>query len=268
MIIDIGEYKCYLSVNPFRLGFMMKKQNLKIERKRLGDQIIERIMQMIGNGELKTGDMLPSETELMKQFGVGRSSLREAIGALSLMGVLDVHPGRGTRVIASSDTFLRKPLEWSATVRNDTIEELIEARIVIEEAVAGVSALKATDKDIMELETITERIDEVKKNKKKTPQLDVQFHLAIANASHNSVLIRTVLELRHLMRTWMDQNATYVSNEDMEQLMIQHKEIIKAIRNRDVDRARCAARNHIAASSKNLRLTLLDRQLKARVYSV
>jgi GntR family transcriptional repressor for pyruvate dehydrogenase complex len=196
----------------------MKKRVLKIERKRLTDQIIEHIVSMISGGELKAGDMLPPEPELMRQFGVGRGSLREAIGALSLTGILSVRPGHGTQVVASDDTFLKKPLEWSASIRNETVEELIEARIVIEEAVAGVAAAKATDEDIAELKHILEQIDAVKKNKKKTVQYDVVFHLAVAKASHNRVLLRTVSELKHLMRTWMEQNATFVGTRSSSRL--------------------------------------------------
>jgi len=244
----------------------MKNKVAKIQRRRLSDLIIDQFIGMISRGDLKVGDMLPPEPELMKQFGVGRSSLREAIGALSLIGIVNVRPGYGTQIIASDDTFLQKPLEWSNSIRNETVEELIEARIVIEEAVAGVAALKATGEDIAELRDIIEQINEVKKNKKKTVPLDLLFHQTIAKSSHNSVLLRNIYELRQLMRVWLEQNASFVNNQDIDKLLVAHKEIVQAIQERNVDGARSAMRNHLLASSKNLRLTLFDRQLKVRSF--
>jgi GntR family transcriptional repressor for pyruvate dehydrogenase complex len=244
----------------------MKNRVVKIERRRLSDQIIDHFVGMISRGELKVGDMLPPEPELMRQFGVGRSSLREAIGALSLIGIVSVRPGYGTQIIASDDTFLQKPLEWSTSIRNETIEELIEARIVIEEAVAGVAAMRATDEDIAELKHIIEQINAIKKNRKKTVPLDLVFHRAIARSSHNSVLLRTVSELRQLMRVWLDQNASFVSSDDIDRLLIAHTEIVQAIQKKDAEEARSAMRNHLIASSKNLRLTLINRQLRARSF--
>ena len=244
----------------------MKNRVTKIKRRRLSDQIVDQLVGMISRGELKIGDMLPPEPELMKQFGVGRSSIREAIGALSLIGIVNVRPGYGTQIVASDDTFLQKPLEWSTSIRNETVEELIEARIIIEEAVTGVAAIKATEEDIAELRDIIEQISAVKKNKKKTVPLDLLFHQTIARSSHNNVLLRTIYELRHLMRVWLDQNATFVSNEDIDRLLIAHTEIIQAIQKRDADGARSAMRNHLLASSKNLRFTLIDRQLRVRSF--
>ena len=244
----------------------MKHGVTKIERRRLSDQIIDQFVGMISRGELKIGDMLPPEPELMKQFDVGRSSLREAIGALSLIGIVSVRPGYGTQVIASDDTFLQKPLGWSTSIRNETVEELIEARIIIEEAVAGVAAIKATNEEIAELKDIVEQINAVKKNRKKTVPLDLLFHQTIAKSSHNSVLLRTVSELRHLIRVWLDQNANFVSNEDIDRLLVAHTEIVQAIQKRDAEETRSVMRNHLLASSKNLRLTLIDRQLRVRSF--
>ena len=81
----------------------MKRNSFKIQRKRLSDQIIERLIAMMANGELKPGDKLPPEPQLMDQFGVGRSSIREAIGALELIGLITVRPGHGTHITDSPD---------------------------------------------------------------------------------------------------------------------------------------------------------------------
>src|SRR3989339_1478998 len=90
----------------------MKQNSMRIERKRVTDQIIDQMISMITDGKFKPGDKLPPEPALMEQFGVGRSSLREAIGALSLIGMLTVRPGYGTHVSASLGESASKPLRW------------------------------------------------------------------------------------------------------------------------------------------------------------
>ena len=107
----------------------MKATTLQIKRKRLTDQIIDKLISMIASGSLQLGSKLPAEHELMEQFGVGRSSIREAIGALSLIGLLTVSPGRGTHVAVSSDKTLAKSTKWAMlTIGGDKIHELIEAQ--------------------------------------------------------------------------------------------------------------------------------------------
>ena len=77
---------------------IMNEQVFQVERKQLADQVADQLMSLIADGQLKPGDRLPSELELVKQFQVGRSSIREAIGALYLIGLFTVKPGQGTHV--------------------------------------------------------------------------------------------------------------------------------------------------------------------------
>ncbi len=114
----------------------MKSSVKRIERKRLTDQIVEQLVLLIRRGKLKSGDKLPTERELMNQVGVGRSSLREAIGALLLTGVLTSRPWHGTYVNTSSGKLLSKTLGWRIESGSEKVEELIEARIILEQAMA------------------------------------------------------------------------------------------------------------------------------------
>ena len=77
----------------------MKRTPPRLERKKLSDQIIEDLVDRIARGELKAGDKLPPEPQLMEQYDVGRSSIREAVGALEILGLLSVRPGQGTRIV-------------------------------------------------------------------------------------------------------------------------------------------------------------------------
>jgi len=167
----------------------MKSAPVRIERRRLTDQIIEHLITMIAEGRFTPGGKLPPEHLLMKEFGVGRSSLREAVGALSLIGLLNVSPGRGTHVNPSSDEFLAKPLRWGMLMmERDRIHELIEARIALEQTIVGMAAERATEEDIREIRDCHEQMRAAKKSRRKAIQADFSFHIALAKAGHDDAL--------------------------------------------------------------------------------
>ena len=129
----------------------MKEELFQIRRERLADQIAEKILHMIRNGDLKPGDKLPSEPELMKKFSVGRSSIREAIGALSLIGLITVRPGQGTHVATPSGSNPSKPIGLMLAVGPDKVREFVETRIELEKIIARMTAERATDEEIDEI---------------------------------------------------------------------------------------------------------------------
>ena len=187
----------------------MKSATIKIHRTRLTEQIVEELVSMIAAGTFKPGDKLPPEPELMKHFGVGRSSIREAIGALSLIGVLNVSHGRGTRVNASADEALSRSLGWvMSTMGRDKVHELVESRIQIEQSIVRLVVEKATDEDVAEIRYYHEQLRAAKKGSRKLIQADLAFHTALAKASQNNILIRFLSELRQPMRRWMEQKAS------------------------------------------------------------
>ena len=185
----------------------MKQGSYKIERKRLADQIIERLAQMIAVGDLQPGEKLPSEPELMKKFGVGRSSVREAVGALSLIGLVTVRPGHGTHVTESTEESYSKPIGLMLNAGKGKIRELIQARIELEHAIVRLAAENATAEDIAEIKRYHYMLKPPLGVGRKAIRADLAFHIAIAKASHNSVLDRFLSELRQPMKHWMEKKA-------------------------------------------------------------
>ncbi|MEO8737148.1 MAG: GntR family transcriptional regulator, partial [Edaphobacter sp.] len=98
----------------------------------ISEEIAQQIMDLISNGDLKPGQRLPSERELCKNFGAGRSSLREALRCLSIMGVLNARVGEGTSVALDGEKFLGKIVEWRLITEKHDIENLLEVRIALE----------------------------------------------------------------------------------------------------------------------------------------
>jgi len=245
----------------------MKSSVKPIKRRRLTDQIVNQLVTLIASGKLKKGDKLPVERELMEQFGVGRSSLREAIGALLLTGVLNTHHGRGTFVSVSSDGFLSRALTWRVQMGREKIEELIEARIVLEQAVAGLAAANATETDIAKIRCYLELL---KKNaQKKKPaqvQADLSFHLALAKASYNATLFRFLSELRNLMILWIKQAVRAERIYSLGDTIRDHEAIFNAVAAHDVEKAQSAMRRHLERSANNLSYILLRKQLISETF--
>jgi GntR family transcriptional repressor for pyruvate dehydrogenase complex len=235
----------------------MKPNTMRIERKRLKDQIIDKLIAMISEGKLKPGDKLPSETSMMEQFGVGRSSLREAVGALSLIGLLTVRPGHGTHVAPSAGEPFSKPLRWGMFMSwREKLHEFIEARIAIEQTLVGMAAERATETDIEEIRKGLNLLKSPKLTKRKAIQADLVFHMAIANAGHNSVLARFLEELRQPLKNWMEQKASLFGGYDS--VFEQHEAVFKAIQACDPARAQKAIREHLEAAGERLTAALLE----------
>jgi GntR family transcriptional regulator, transcriptional repressor for pyruvate dehydrogenase complex len=240
----------------------MKSTPVRIERKRLTDQIIEHLLTMISEGRFAPGDRLPPEHLLMKEFGVGRSSLREAVGALSLIGLLNVSPGRGTQVNLASGDFLTKPLRWGMLMmERNRIHELIEARIALEQALVGMAAERATEEDIKEIRHCHEQMRAAKKSKSKTIQADFIFHIALANAAHNSVLSKFLTELRLPVLHWMEKKASAIGEYDHQVILKQHDAILKAVESHDINRAQVALHRHLESVKDQLTTLLVEKRL-------
>lgn len=229
----------------------MKQNSFKIQRKRLSDQIIESLIAMMANGELKPGDKLPPEPQLMDQFGVGRSSIREAIGALELIGLITVRPGHGTHIIDSPDKVQSTSIGLSLiAIGHDKIRELVEARFELEQVIVRLAAERATKEDITEIKAHQKKLTAAIKSGQKLIYADLGFHTALAKASHNSVLMRFLNELRQPMRNWMEQKAKYDWGYD--QVIEQHETILNAIEARDPETAQSAMRIHLEMAGEKL----------------
>lgn len=241
----------------------MKPNTMRIERKRVTDQIIDQLIAMISDGRFKPGDKLPSETALMELFGVGRSSLREAVGALSLTGMLTVRPGHGTHVAPSAGEPTSKPLRWGMFMGwREKLHEFIEARIALEQTLVGLAAERATEADIEEIRRGLNLLKSPKLTRRKAIQADLVFHVAIASASHNSVLARFLEELRQPVKNWMEQKASLFGGYDS--VFEQHEAVFSAILARDPARARKAIREHLEAVGERLTAALLERRAGQR----
>jgi GntR family transcriptional repressor for pyruvate dehydrogenase complex len=125
----------------------------------ISEEIAQQIMDLISNGDLKPGQRLPSERELCKNFGAGRSSLREALRCLSIMGVLNARVGEGTSIALDGEKFLGKIVEWRLITEKHDIENLLEVRIALEGVAAAKVASVGSKEDIAKIEELIGKME-------------------------------------------------------------------------------------------------------------
>jgi GntR family transcriptional regulator, transcriptional repressor for pyruvate dehydrogenase complex len=217
----------------------------RVTKTSISEEIARQIMDLIADGSLKAGQRLLSERELCLLFGASRSSLREALRCLSIVGVLNARVGEGTSVAEDGGKFLRKIMEWRLISEKHDIENLLEVRIALEGVSAANSAIHATPDDIEKARNLLAQMKASLKDKKKFAVLDLEFHITLANASGNAVLsdlisvIRSQLA-RTLTRVLELPNALPLSLKE-------HTAILDAIERHDPEAARQGMHDHLEA---------------------
>jgi len=203
--------------------------------------ILDEITRLITEGILKPGDRLPSESELAERFGVGRSSLREAMRALQLLGIVEVIQGKGT--------FLRQthmlPLatDWARLSRMGLISQVMEARQIIEVAIAQLAAERATEEDIAVMRAAIRRAEEAHGDSVISGEASVDFHLALAEATHNEVLALMYKTVRDLYLETARQ--TQMTPESAENRLQDHRQILESVEQQDPELASKLMAEHI-----------------------
>jgi len=199
---------------------------------------------MISNGELKPGQKLPSERDMAESLGVSRASVREALTALEAIGILDIRPGEGTFVRETSVSTTFAPLAMVLEMEQNPGGQLMEVRRVLETEMAALAAQRATEEDLNKIETNLNHM-KTATTISQSVEADLRFHFSIAEATHNTILLRmmnTVADLMHnAFRVQREELYSYKSNE----IICEHEAIYNAIRDRDLETARAKMLQHI-----------------------
>lgn len=212
------------------------------------DAAIEKIRGLIINGELSPGDRLPSEQDLATMLGISRSSLREAVKALSQAKVLVVRRGDGTYITSLSPELLLSGLSFAVDLMQDqTLHEVFEVRRLLEPAATALAATRISDAQIEKLRRSLEHMRETD-DPEEMVRRDVEFHAEVVRASGNETLcsIISVISARALRaRIW---RASIAGVKSM--TLDQHTAILDALEERDASLASSAATLHLSASQK------------------
>ncbi|WP_406677179.1 FadR/GntR family transcriptional regulator [Moorella sp. ACPs] len=215
-----------------------------IRPKKIYEEIVQQIKDLIGKGNLKPGDRLPPERELSERLGVSRASVREALSALAAMGVIDIRPGEGTFVQNIRYGAIVEPLAMALLLDRQEAMELLEARQALEGEAAYLAARRAGPQDLEKMAGILKEMERDLRNGTLGEEADLRFHLAIAEAARNSVLARLMHTVSDTMRQALrtSRQRLYTTPGNQELLFEQHKRIYEAIKAhtpRDARRAIC-----------------------------
>jgi GntR family transcriptional repressor for pyruvate dehydrogenase complex len=212
----------------------------------ISDEIVDQILSLIAKGDLKPGQRLPSERELCKNFGAGRSSLREALRCLSIVGVLTARVGEGTSVALNGGKFLGKIVEWRIITERHDIEDMMQVRIALESVAAASAARRGNDEDIARLEGLITKMKAAIGNEKRFAALDLELHVSLAAASENFLIFDLISMIRGQMEKTLSR--ILLAPEALPLSLKEHASIVNAIRRHDPDAASEAMQHHLDAA--------------------
>ena len=225
----------------------------QVRQRRLSDDIVEQLEGMILEGTLKSGERLPAERALAERFGVSRPSLREAIQKLAAKGLLVSRQGGGNYVVDSLGSTFSDPLLHLLESNPEAQRDLLEFRQTLEASCAYYAALRATEVDRERLTAAFEALqdcyacaDEV--SRVEEGAADARFHLAIAEASHNAVLLHTIRGLFDLLKRNVVTNigGMYQQRTETRDMLInQHRDLYLAIIEGRAEQARDVSTRHL-----------------------
>jgi GntR family transcriptional regulator, transcriptional repressor for pyruvate dehydrogenase complex len=219
-----------------------------IKSKRTTEIILEQIKTLIINGQLAPGDRLLTEHELAERFQVSRTSVREALAALSLTGILEIRQGEGIFVKASPSNAVIEPLSFILLLEKGKLQNILEVRKALEVEAVGLAAQRRDDEDLAALKELIEQMEADLPEAKRSEELDLKFHLALAKASKNPLLDRLMNTVQEIMsQTLQVTRALWLSSTagTTQRLFEEHRNIFLMIVEQNSEMARQLTYDHL-----------------------
>lgn len=228
---------------------MLENQVNQVKKVPVSQHVTQQLIDLIMNGTISMGEKLPPERKLMEMFGVGRSSLREAIRALVALGLVEVRVPEGTFVSVNFGDFFTKQLALMSKISFENTAELVEARIAIETDIAELAAVKVNNEDLQKLDGFLLKMKEAENNEDFL-KADLGFHTTLGEVSRNSFMIQVMRILRETTAKWI--NKVIQIEESKELAITQHENIFNAIKKKEPKEAAEAMFKHLEFVSELL----------------
>lgn len=215
-----------------------------VARVTLGEQVALQLAEMIAERRWKPGERLPAELELCEALNVGRSTLREALKSLAFIGMVRMRAGDGTYVSELPHRLLDRILAKGLLKTEKDLADVCETRMILETEGVALAAERATADDLAELrELVSKAREALKGDRRSFAKADLDFHLAVANSSHNKLLPRLLVDIRGLLTEWITKSQELPGLRANAQE--QHERILACIAQHNPAGAREAMRAHL-----------------------
>lgn len=198
--------------------------------------VLDRIKEAMLNHELRKGDYLPSETELTRSLGVGKTSVREAVKMLEAMGIVEVRQGHGTIIREHPSEDSIGPLVFQLILQQATNDDLLELRSVFEPAYSLLAMEKASDQDVARLEEVLRVFESKIDSGEQTEDDDLEFHRLVLECTGNPFIVQIGTTMHQLFRSSIRRNMTRIPDVALKD----HRAILTAFKARDPEALRKA----------------------------
>jgi GntR family transcriptional repressor for pyruvate dehydrogenase complex len=216
-------------------------------RHKLAETVAQQLLAQVRSGAYAPGTRMPSERELMSSLGVGRSTIREALNGLAVLGVIEIRHGQGAFVLQSNPA--TPPGALTGSLAKGVTRDLLEARVVVEVTIAELAAQRRTTADVREIEAVLEEHQALLERDEPAAELAARFHLELAEAAHNEVLagfIESVMGLLTERGPTLELQAGYREWE-----LRDHQGLLDAVRDGDPALAAQRMREHLTAMTRH-----------------
>ncbi len=215
-----------------------------VRTSRLYEQIVQQIEESVLNGSLKPGDQLPAERELAQRLGVSRTAVREAVKALREKGLVEAYSGRGTFITDGTTHAARQSFDLMVKIgQQESSTHLAELRLILEPGIAALAAERIEEEYLTAMREAVAVMDRAQKDPAAYIEADLDFHLALAEAVANPLILSLIDSIVGLLR---EQRIKIFNVEGGPQRgQVHHKRILEAMERRDPEKARNAMRAHL-----------------------
>jgi GntR family transcriptional repressor for pyruvate dehydrogenase complex len=221
-----------------------------VRSSRLYEQIVQQVEESIRKGAMKPGDQLPPERELAQQFGVSRTAVREAVKALREKGHVEAYPGRGTFITDGTSHAIKQSLDRMIRIgQPEGSGFLAEVREILEPEIASLAAVRADAQGLAAMREPIAVMDQARNDSDAFIEADLDFHLALAEAAANPLILSLIDSIVGLLRE--QRMRIFLVEGGPERGQYHHKRILEAIEHHDPVGAREAMKAHLRQVRKD-----------------
>lgn len=213
-----------------------------VKTTKIYEMVMEQIKDIVKKGELKSGDKLPSERDLSEKLEVSRASVREALKALQMLGLIETKHGEGNFITANFENNLLEPLSIVFLLIGSKSKDIVELRKIIEPETAALAAKNITKEQLIELKEIMDELRDTT-DEEKSASLDKKFHYKIAQASGNPLISTIMLSVSSLIEKNIEKSKVHAINRNFVEK--QHEEIYRALQTKNDTEAAIAIKKHL-----------------------